>query len=180
MRLFFAVVPDDVLRCRLAALATELGGALRVVPPAQLHLTLHFIEVAPAQQLERLMYCAEQVIARHHSCAVPLSGPALFPSTARPQVVAVMAATPNVLEALAAALRGAAYRAGLPAPRRRFRGHITLARLRRGAVVPLLPSPQTLPSLDCHAVTLYQSELRPEGARHTALMQWPLSTAPPL
>ena len=178
MRLFFAADPDVALRRRLAALATELGGGLRPVPPAQLHLTLHFIEDAPARRFERLMHCAEWVIERQLPFAVPLSGPVLFPSTARPQVVAALASAPSMLGALAEALRHATRRAGLPVPRRRFRGHITLARLYRGAVVPLSP-PRALPPLDCRAITLYQSELRPEGARHTALMQWPLGTVSP-
>ncbi len=177
MRLFFAVTPDVALRDRLVSLVRELGLAAhanwRVVQPAQLHLTLHFIEHMPAEYGDLLLQHVEQVIDRHPAFSVPLSAPVLFPSPTRPRVVVAQAGVAPALEALAAALRHAARRAGLPAPRRRFRGHITLGRLRGGSA-PALPPPQVLPLLDCCRITLYQSELCPAGARHTALEEWPL------
>ena len=65
---------------------------------------------------------------------------------------------------------------GLPAERRPFRAHVTLARARQGRVSFPTPPPAVPPlTLDIGELTLFSSRLEPSGARYTVQASYPLA-----
>jgi 2'-5' RNA ligase len=90
----------------------------------------------------------------------------------------------DALGVLHRAAEGAAVAAGFAPDRRAFTPHLTLGRA-RGRLTPAqgaavrnalagLPLPQT--PFTVREAVLYRSELRPEGAVHTALARAPLAS----
>jgi 2'-5' RNA ligase len=58
LRLFYALWPDDGVRGQLSALLSGLSG--RLVPAANLHITLAFLGQQPAARVPELLHIAEQ------------------------------------------------------------------------------------------------------------------------
>lgn len=133
MRLFAAVRPPGPV-------AEVVGGAVRQaltrpgcpparpVPPEQLHITLAFYgEVTPAvvPDLSRRL---ERAAARTPAVPVVLAGAGAFPRAARAQVLWV--AVEGDLALLAARCQAAGRRTGIAREERRWRAHLTVARVR--------------------------------------------------
>lgn len=62
-----------------------------------------------------------------------------------------------------------------PLERRRFTGHLTLARARRPGGLRGLSVPDVACEWTVSAVSAWRSRLRPDGARHELLGRWPLA-----
>lgn len=182
-RLFLAWLPDAASRDQLQALQELLRARLpkrdwRWVPPAQLHLTLRFlgqVAAAPAALLREAMPAlagAQPAVAAH------VAGWQFWPSARAPRVLVLRLESRGALERLAARLEELVAGCGLPREPRRFRAHLTLARLGAGSA-PLLPFVEAPPSLPLaiDAITLVRSTLRAEGALHEPLQSWPLRAA---
>ena len=180
MRLFAALdLPVDVRTTLAAWAASAVGGddRLRLVSDASLHVTLVFLGERPdadaaASALEAALSPAPP------SPELSVAGP-LWLSPRRPHVLTVALSDPSGgLGAIQEAVLDAMVRsAGHEAERRRFRPHVTVARV-RGRVRPFeLPSP---PSLEFHppAVTLYRSVLGRGPASYEPMASVPLSTLP--
>lgn len=201
-RLFVAVDPPATVRERLAewARATDVGlrasggarGALRLLDADLLHLTMCFLGSRPAQEIDALADALERAVtggssvslspadARQgqlDSIALALGAPLWLPSR-RPRALAVevldgdgglLALQRRIVRALRAA-------SAWEPERRRFRAHITLARVRggslraRGARASEPPLPAT-PALrfEPASVSLYRSWLASDGASYEAL-----------
>jgi 2'-5' RNA ligase len=179
-RLFVAVDPPAFACEQLAEWARGVAGALRaggsargslrLLDPESLHLTLCFLGSRPVGEIEplgaALVSCAE------HVCELSVGAPLWLPPR-RPNALAVEVhdrdgelqhIQERVCESLCAA---SAWRP----ERRRFRPHITLARMRGGERVARhreLPATPWL-SFSPEAIVLYRSWLTPAGARYEAL-----------
>ncbi len=144
---------------------------LRALPAASLHLTLAFLGERPEEE-------AEAIGAAVLACAAPvpaleLGEPAWLPSARRPGVLAVdvvdgAGACARLQAAVSAALVGLG---AFEADRRRFRPHVTVARVRRGARVDQrsLPGRPAAGGFAGAALTVYRSRLGAPGARYDAL-----------
>jgi 2'-5' RNA ligase len=178
-RLFAAAdLPEDV-RAALAAWAGGAAGAvpgLRIVPAANLHVTLVFLGNRDEAELDRLgqlvSACADGVVD------VAL-GEALWLAPRRPHVLTLALADPaGALAALQAAVSGALVAgAGHVAEARAFRPHVTVARVRRGMRVrpervALAAPPRAAFALP--ALTLYRSRPGPGGSRYEPVARAPL------
>ena len=146
----------------------------RPVPEDDLHLTLAFLDDRAPDALEAL---AEELSARPLHAA-PLRPVGVLPFGEGGTVALEVAADP-ALVALHDTVRLAARGAGIDLPRRRFRPHLTLARLRRDALERLPGAlaalgPVALPEARAGAVTLWASTLAPEGPVYEVLETWPL------
>ena len=172
-RLFFALELPERVRADLAAwgrAAAEADEALRPVGRDALHVTLAFLGHRAVDEIEPL---AE--MARAAAAPVPdLSlGAALWLSPRRPHVLTVAVADPTgtLSRVQAAVAAGAAEAVGFVEERRRFRPHVTAARVRHRALprrtgVPEPPSA----SFAGEALTLFRSHLGGRGpARYEAL-----------
>jgi 2'-5' RNA ligase len=127
MRLFVGLALPPSLTERLAPMMTGLPGA-RWVAPESLHLTLRFIGEVDEHQAAILDEALTQI--KRPPFDMQVSGCGIFAQRRGPEAVWIgVTATPPLTD-LQAAVERAAVRAGLAPEERRFRPHITLARLK--------------------------------------------------
>jgi 2'-5' RNA ligase len=184
-RLFVALDLPEALRGGIVTWGKrELADPrLRPVPWESLHITLAFLGYMPEREIERL----GEIVAGLESPAplVRLADPVARPSRKRPRLFALPADSPDTV-ALQARLEERLVAARLRKPEKRpFWPHVTVARVKPEGSGSKRPShvhrqPQGLPRkllspARCVRVTLYRSELQPQGARYTPLAQVELS-----
>jgi 2'-5' RNA ligase len=141
-----------------------------VLHPDTLHVTLCFLGSRPAEEIAVLEAALEDLAAER--CPVSLGAPVWLPPR-RPRALVVELA--DEAGGLADLQRSAALAvesvSSWTAERRRFRAHVTVARMRAGAAEPLrgeLPATPTF-SFEVDRVSLYRSWLAPGGARYEQL-----------
>jgi len=192
-RLFVAVDPPAPVREELAAWARGAGGALtrdqgpghppplRLLDVDGMHVTLCFLGSRPVAEIDAIAAALE-------SCATPAGevclGAPLWLPPRRPRALAVeVRDRDGQLARLHGALREALGRAiGWEAERRRFRAHVTVARVRGGRRVrrrngtpgaDVLPATPQL-SFMAETAVLYRSWLSRAGATYEPLLECPL------
>jgi len=180
-RLFVAVDPPERVRDALCAWAREaLGGRqgrrsgvqrpVRLLAPELLHLTICFLGSRPVEEIEAIIEALQDGATPVGELSI---GAPLWLSPRRPRALAVELHDPSgeltrLHDAVGLALAVAQER------HRRFRPHITLARMREGAAGQagldhreLPPTPQL--TFTPRELVLYRSWLSPEGAEYEAL-----------
>lgn len=127
MRLFVGLALPQSLKDRLAPLMIGLPGA-RWVPPENLHLTLRFVGEVDERETALLDEALSTI--ERAPFELQVSGCGIFAQRRGPEAVWIgVASTPPLVD-LQAAVERAAVRAGLAPEEKRFRPHITLARLK--------------------------------------------------
>lgn len=163
-RLFLAVYPPPNVVEELSAMPRETSGGVRWVPPEQLHVTLRFLADADPEEVQRAVDAAAE--------GLRAAGVTLGPRVRRlgRNVVCVPA---SGLEDVAGVVAGATAHLAEPPDERPFHGHVTLARLRRGANSALVGTP-----FEGHFVAdevhLVASVARADGPEHRTLHVWTL------
>jgi 2'-5' RNA ligase len=153
--------------------------ALRPVVPESLHITLAFLGYLPEREIEPLAAIVREVAGPAPS--VELGDPVPRPERGRPRLFALPATSPGAL-ALQAVLAKRLVEARLYKPEKRpFWPHVTVARVRReerGSRRPAHVSrpPGGLPKGLLRSwlgirLTLYLSQIKPQGAQYTPLAQ---------
>ena len=186
MRLFVAIDPPQEVCERLAAWARQaaaasglrIGGGraapLRLLDADSLHLTLCFLGERPARELDALDAaldaCATDV--GELSLGAPLWLP---PKRARTLAVEVHDSAGQLTGLHDSLVRAIAAATAWEPERRRFRGHVTVARVRGrgrgastsfdGARLPATPRVSFWPQ----ELSLYRSRLGPAGAAYETL-----------
>ena len=171
LRLFVALDPPARVCSEVEAWARQTAGLhreMRAVPAANCHITLAFLGSCDVSTLAALECALESAgsSVRELSLGAPVWLPRKRPRALALEVHDGLGELEDCHSRLAAALDEAiGWR-----PERRFRPHLTAARMSRG----LSPGEVTLPvspiqDFDGEAVTLYQSQLLAEGARYEAL-----------
>lgn len=176
MRVFFAIELPEDLQQELATFAGSLEGDLRRVRPEQIHLTLRFVGDVHDEDVPALINVARASLTGP-PFTLQVEGGGAFGSRTRPRVLWA-GATGEVRRAVGVvrALEHALRRLGYPSSERPFSPHVTLARV-LGRVPPttlerLAETPSVL--LPVSQITLFQSELLPGGARHSAVHRFEL------
>jgi 2'-5' RNA ligase len=196
-RLFVAVDPPLAAAeelgewARLVASGARAGGAargmLRLLDPSSMHVTLCFLGSRPVGEMDALADALGSCPARPFELSV--GAPQWLPPR-RPRALAVevhdrAGELASTHERVSAALAGAS---SWQPERRRFRPHITLARVRQGAgrgaraadraarAQPLPATPRL--SFTPAAIVLYRSWLAPQGASYEAIVRCPLAGEP--
>lgn len=171
-RLFAALDLPAGVREELASFgraAADADSVLRPVPADGLHVTLAFLGHRPLDEIE-------PAAAAVRACAAPVDslslGAPLWLSPRRPHVLTVeIRDGDGALGRLQAAVAGAlADAVGFEPERRRFRPHVTVARVRRGGAprttgLPAAPSA----AFAGEALTLYRSYLGGRPVRYEAV-----------
>ena len=175
MRLFVALELGAPARTALAAWGAEVASrdrALRATPPGGLHLTLAFLGARPPGDVAPLEEALPAAVAAGPWPGGLEVGEAVWLPERRPSVLTVSVTDPgDVLGALQARVVEACREAvGWEPERRRFRPHVTVARLRRGSIPRTydVPDPPGV-AVPASGVALFSSVLEQAGARHEVL-----------
>jgi 2'-5' RNA ligase len=126
MRLFVALDLPWTLKEQLCRLSGGLPGA-RWVPPENYHLTLRFIGETQPHRAEEIDHALAALRAR--AFTLSMAGVGVFEKGGRSTSIWVGAERNPQLDHLQSKIEIALQRAGVPAERRRFSPHVTLARL---------------------------------------------------
>ncbi len=191
MRVFLAV---EILG-QAAAVLGEVAGRLsdlrlrgvRVVPAGNVHLTLKFLGEVDSEQTVAVREALSQVAERHSGSTLYLGEPSVFPSHAWPKVLWVgLGGDARPLLRLHEEIDHSLARLGFEKERRRFKPHLTVARIRQRALpadrktacdvwmrMPIRDVPVPVGS-----VSVMRSILRPEGAQYQRLASFDLRLQP--
>jgi 2'-5' RNA ligase len=188
MRLFIALWPSEAVAEALAEMQGVLrrrapGGVLRLTRPEQLHVTLRFLGEVPEAQWKELCGILRNTLATEAGFNLCLSGAGAFPSPDRPRVIwAGLKGDDGRAIELQSRVAVAVAPFASHTEDRAFHPHITLARVREASgrdqreVGRALRSIR-VPSLEAWGVTavrLMRSQLSPEGARYSTILEIPL------
>jgi RNA 2',3'-cyclic 3'-phosphodiesterase len=182
-RLFVALELPDEARSVLVRWRSQLHRSppgLRLVAPEALHVTLCFLGLRMAEEIERIAADCEPVTSQP---AVGLSlGEPIWLPPRRPGVLAVKLEDPTrALAAVQSTLSASLLGGGWYVPESRpFLAHVTLVRVAKGARAPRerLPPPEPV-SFCASTVTLYRSHLGAAGARYEPLRSFELGSSLP-
>jgi len=171
------------LRHELSGHAKLIAGQdkrqkIRWLPPENYHLTLVFLGEIESVKISALQLALERKL--ESTKAVPLTISAINPFPfSRPRIAAALVEQTAELLRLQRDLLNCVRKYGITLERRRFVPHVTLGRLKphAGKTVDFKVR-NILLSGFAESVTLFQSELTPDGAIHTALAEIPLRTLP--
>lgn len=181
VRLFVALDLPEAVKAGIEAWGRrELADpALRPLRREALHVTLAFLGYRPEKEVPRLA----EIVAAIGGPAPPieLADPIAKPSPARARLFALPAASPAAVE-LQAGLQERLVAARLYEPEKRpFWPHVTVARVRpegrgskrlaRVSRPPGALSQELLQRFSGVRLTLYRSEIKPQGANYTPLAQ---------
>ncbi|MBD3161622.1 MAG: RNA 2',3'-cyclic phosphodiesterase [Candidatus Eisenbacteria bacterium] len=180
VRAFVAFTIDPEARRRIAPLLDHLrrgpaAKSLKCVSPENLHMTVRFFGDLDRKRLKRARAAVEALDGGWEMPRVELGELGAFPSMRRPSVFWLGLVDPGERVATLARMIDLTIRkSGFGAADKRFVPHVTIARCRRGRSVPdpeRLTAGLTLPRgpLTIPTITLYQSDLRPEGPVYTPL-----------
>lgn len=185
IRAFLALRPDDEVLKSLKAVQQELGQAgidARWVTPDAIHLTVQFLGDVREHELPEIERGLRDSIATVKPFEIEFRGLGVFPNQKRPRVVWVglhgdgIGGVSEVVETVLSPL-------GFPPEEREMTPHITLGRLRstRGTetLVRIIraSTERVFGASPVKAVTLYRSQLRPDGAVYTPVTTFPFSEA---
>lgn len=127
IRLFVGIEIPEELRRRMAAVEMPIDGA-RWVPEENLHITVRFIGEVPEDVAEDLADALQRI--RAPAFAVSIAGAGHFESGRRVRTLWFGVERNESLTALYEKVESALVRAGQPPEGRRFKPHVTVARLK--------------------------------------------------
>jgi 2'-5' RNA ligase len=161
-RLFLAIwPPDDVLE-RLGDIERPKDQGVKWVPQENLHITLRFLgdadEAEVADRLDEVLLPA----------ATAVVGPA-FDLLGERSLISPVAGVDELASVVQQAVRGL----GTEPERRRFQGHITVARLGRRARPRRSAGTRFDATFEVTEVALVESTLRDAGAVYDTIATWP-------
>lgn len=173
-RLFVALdLPEDAREALAHWRDQAIAGRddLRAVAREALHVTLAFLGYRPEKEIEQIAAALRAALAGPVAPVLESRGVKAVPPR-RPRLFALdLEDRGGGASALQAAVSRALEAGGFYAPEKRpFWPHVTLARVKRGrSAAPLGASAPPSREWSAEAVTLYRSDLRPQGAVYIAL-----------
>lgn len=166
-RLFVAVIPPAEVVEVLAALPRKDQRGVRFLPPEHWHATLRFLGNAEI----------DEVIDALDRTALPAAHATVGPAIdmlGRHSVIAPVSGLDGLAATVADATRGI----GDVDARPTYRGHITIARVKRGAIVRKVVGMMCQSEFAVDQVALVESRLRPTGSEYRTVVTWPVGTDP--
>ena len=185
MRAFLGIALPKSVQESLAALQGELATSradVKWVEPANLHLTLRFLDEISDAQCHAIEALLARIATHEEPFSLRLEGVGAFPSVDAPRVIWVgLAEGREVVARMAAAIEQEGAAIPLRREERPFSSHLTLGRVRspkqHDALTQRLRTTmwQLPPPWRVSKLTLYQSVLSPAGPRYTVLADIPLA-----
>ncbi|HEY3268799.1 MAG TPA: RNA 2',3'-cyclic phosphodiesterase [Armatimonadota bacterium] len=182
MRTFVAIAapalgaPADFLAACQQALRRGAPN-VKWVAPGQFHITLRFLGDIGEPDLLAARDAVMIAAAAVAPFEVELGGWGAFPNARQPKTLwAGLTAGGAEAGAVEQALSRALADAGFPPELKPFHPHVTLGRVRPGAsAAPLAGTPPPPARFTAARITLYESELSPQGPRYTPLLEAPFT-----
>lgn len=184
LRAFIALeIPAEIkkaLELQTANLRQRAGSLVRWVSPENTHLTLKFLGDIPAGGVEALAQAIQAVCSQQSGFEITTGGVGCFPNLRQPCVIWIGLEDAPELFPLQARLDAATAALGYPAEARVFSAHLTIGRVREQItpvdlkkLIDILAEKATAGrgSFPAQYVTLFKSELRPDGPRYSALFR---------
>lgn len=165
----------------IAGLKQRLGRVtVRWVHAEHIHLTVKFLgDVSPTSQ-QLLTSSLQAEATRHTPFEISVGSLGVFPSSRKPRVIWAGVEAPQELYALVRGVEFEMGRLGYAPEERPYTPHLTLGRVSRNAndselrkIGDLIASYKVgfLGAQRVSSIDLYRSDLRPEGAVYTRLLQ---------
>ena len=195
MRLFVALDIDQQVRDRIRRFMDELRGLapdVRWVRTESLHVTLKFIGEQPDANVSRIENVLRTVSVKPFQ--ISFRGPGFFPNEKSARVFWIGIEADPALAELAAQIEQALVPLGIPAEKRAFSPHLTLARAGNGSGVPgrqrgdrpnrrfsaLQAKLSGLPASEFGTMNaaeffLYRSQLSSHGAQYSKIARFALN-----
>lgn len=159
----------------------KVGLGIRWARPEGIHLTLKFLGDIEKGDVEKIREAMGRAVEGASSFSLRGEGLGVFPDFDRPRVVWVgLSGDVHRLQALQRSLDVQLQELGFPGEKRPFKGHLTLGRAKgRLNGTQLRRALQRFEDFAtevfmAQALTLFQSDLRPDGAVYTKLVEVPL------
>lgn len=188
IRAFLAIELTQEIQVQLGTVQQQMGKmgihCVRWVSTKNIHLTLQFLGETPPAKLELLSQDLHPVIASQEPFNFQVQGIGTFPNSRRPRVIWVGLQAPSALVTLQKLIEKTVRRAGIPIEDRDFSPHLTLGRVNRSASVDEILDLSatlekykigTLGTVNVKSVSLFRSDLRPEGPVYSRLALFPLN-----
>jgi len=179
IRAFIALELPLPLRQNLSRHAKQLSGQdkrqhIRWLPPGNYHLTLVFLGDVDSVRLHGLQFALELKLESMKAVPYKISAISPFPFS-HPKIVAALLECTAELRQLQTDVVKCVRSCGISWERRRFVPHVTLGRLKPRCRKSIALQSQNILFVGfVNSVTLFQSELTPNGAIHTVLAEIPL------
>lgn len=141
---------------------------LRWVPAGNRHLTLAFLGDIPVSDVETLLGDFPSVYQQYKPFSYCLSALERFPNT-RGRIIALTGEASEPLHSLAMTTRDMLRECGLGYERKKFRPHLTLARIRNPKHPLTRIDRQVQLDINVDRIVLYQSTLTQSGSVYTEL-----------
>jgi 2'-5' RNA ligase len=180
IRAFIALELPDVARRTLAELQNALRRELtpvRWVRPEGIHLTLKFLGDIPDERVAEIGPALTSAVQDRPPLNLVIKGLGVFPGVRKARVIwAGLGGETAGLIDLHQRVDVALASLGFDREGRPFKAHLTLGRFKKAPPAPVLVAALEDRSdyppceLTAQRVVLYRSELRPQGARYTALV----------
>jgi 2'-5' RNA ligase len=162
-RLFVAIWPPDDVLDRLADVERPKDQGVKWVPQENLHITLRFLGDADIDEV------SARLDATLLPAATAVVGPA-FDLLGERSLISPVAGVDELAGVVQQTLRGL----GTAPERKRFQGHITVARLARRARPMRSAGRMFDATFDVTEIALVASTLRDTGAVYDTVATWPI------
>ena len=173
IRTFVAVETPGLVRRTLAETVGHLGhldGKVRWVDSDNIHLTLKFLGDVEEAALPDVTRAVESVSARSPAFTLTTTAAGGGPHAGKARVIWVhVGGDLEPLNALVGGLEEAMEPLGFAREKRKFMPHLTLGRARKAPVTLPPDTPCQQVSFRVDRVTVFKSELRPDGAAYAPL-----------
>lgn len=185
LRCFLAVPVGEEVRNELARWQRQVRGQLpnaKWVDPQNYHITIKFYGQLPPEAVDELAAALQKPLTDFSSFRTEISGFGAFPDWLHPRVMwAGVGEGADHLRELAGLVEAVSFGINVPADKRDYRPHLTIARFRvpaRGSDIP----PQVMAARARHwglyttdQVRLMESKLTSNGAVYSPLYTFPLA-----
>jgi 2'-5' RNA ligase len=178
-RVFIALELPKLLKQRVGEVPQTLraqNARVRWVDPKRMHLTLLFAGEASDEQVDRLGQVVRKTAGEYEPLRLAIGGLGAFPNRRNPRVIWIGVTTSDALRSLHREIADVGEDAGLPRDPRQFAPHLTVGRVkfvdRHSPLITRLKS-VTVETFNytLDTLTLFESELKPEGPVYTPLVQ---------
>ena len=180
-RTFIAIDLPDPTRKEIEIRASQLqdrlkGKPIRWTKISSIHLTLKFLGDSSAEQIADAKEILSRIGSRTPTFKFDINRIGCFPNPRRARVLWMgIEETSGLLRGLHAELEQRLIEIGYPQEKRAFSPHLTLGRIKTkkmgldlSRVLPSLPFKKMI-AIEAKQISLYRSDLRPEGALYTCL-----------